>query len=206
VNSYYCNYVKRLLDVFVATAVLILTLPLLAIATAAVRMKLGSPVFFQQERPGLHAQPFRMVKLRTMTDERNAAGRLLTDDRRLTTLGRVLRATSIDELPELLNVLKGDMSLVGPRPLLTQYLERYSPEQARRHEVKPGITGLAQVSGRNALSWEEKFRLDVYYVDHCSFLLDLNIICRTFSKLVSREGITQPGHATAEEFKGGVAL
>ena len=201
-NGYYRQHGKRVVDVVVAAVALALALPLLAIAAVAVRMKLGSPVFFHHERPGLRAHPFRLIKLRTMTDECDVAGQLLPDHRRLTIMGRMLRATSIDELPELLNVLKGHMSLVGPRPLLMQYRGRYTDEQARRHEVKPGITGLAQVNGRNALSWEEKFRLDVYYVDHCSFLLDLSILCKTVWILVSRDGITQPGHATAAEFMG----
>jgi len=159
-------------------------------------------VLFGQKRPGLHGQPFRIFKFRTMTDARAADGSPLPDEQRLTRLGRFLRASSLDELPELFNVLRGEMSLVGPRPLLMQYLERYSPEQSRRHDVLPGITGWVQVNGRNALTWEDKFRLDVWYVDHWSFWLDLKILFLTFSKVFKREGISQPGHATMEEFMG----
>ncbi len=157
---------------------------------------------FRQQRPGLHGRPFLLLKFRTMTDARDASGTLLPDAARLTAFGRFLRAASLDELPELLNVLKGDMSLVGPRPLLMQYLGRYTPEQARRHEVRPGITGWAQVNGRNAISWEEKFRLDVWYVDHQSLWLDIRIIAMTIGKILKREGISHPGQATMEEFTG----
>jgi lipopolysaccharide/colanic/teichoic acid biosynthesis glycosyltransferase len=167
-----------------------------------VRLRLGAPVFFRQQRPGLHGRPFTILKFRTMRDAVDAGGSPLPDAERLTRLGKFLRSTSLDELPELLNVLGGDMSLVGPRPLLMQYLERYTPEQARRHEVRPGITGWAQVNGRNAITWERKFELDVWYVDHRSFLLDLRILARTLAGVVRREGITQPGSATAEEFRG----
>jgi len=163
-----------------------------------VRATLGSPVLFRQSRPGKHGKTFTILKFRTMR-----IGGIGDDDAgRLTRIGRRLRSLSLDELPELWNVFRGDMSLVGPRPLLMQYLDRYTPEQARRHEVKPGITGLAQVSGRNGLSWEEKFRLDVWYVDHCSFALDMKILAKTVWKLIVREGINQPGHATAAEFMG----
>jgi lipopolysaccharide/colanic/teichoic acid biosynthesis glycosyltransferase len=165
-----------------------------------VRLRLGSPILFYQERPGLHGKPFFMVKFRTMTDARDATGALKPDGERLTAFGRFLRSTSLDELPELWNVVKGEMSLVGPRPLLMRYLERYSPEQARRHEVAPGITGWAQVNGRNALSWDEKFTLDVWYVDNWSVALDFRILWMTISKVVRREGISQTGEATMEEF------
>lgn len=161
---------------------------------------MGTPVLFRQKRPGLNGKPFELLKFRTMRDERDENGGLLPDEKRLNGFGLFLRSSSLDELPELLNVLKGDMSLVGPRPLLMQYLERYTPEQARRHEVKPGITGWAQVNGRNALSWEEKFKLDVWYVDNMSLWFDIKIILLTIWKIIKREGISQPGHATAEEF------
>jgi lipopolysaccharide/colanic/teichoic acid biosynthesis glycosyltransferase len=168
-----------------------------------VRMVHGAPVLFRQMRPGYHGKPFYIYKFRTMSDARDGRGSLLPDAQRLTRLGRFLRSTSLDELPELFNVLRGEMSLVGPRPLLMQYLDRYTPEQARRHDVLPGITGWAQVNGRNALTWEDKFRLDVWYVDHWSPGLDLRIILITLGKVLKREGISQPGHATAEEFMGG---
>ena len=193
---------KRTFDLLAAGMGTIALCPLLFIVGLLVRIKLGSPILFRQVRPGLHAVPFEVLKFRTMNDSRDREGRLLPDSSRLTSLGRFLRATSLDEFPELLNVIKGDMSLVGPRPLLMEYLERYTPEQARRHEVKPGITGWAQVNGRNALSWEEKFSLDVWYVDHQSFPLDLKILFLTIVKVFKREGISQPGHVTAEEFGG----
>jgi len=193
---------KRLFDFCVAAfALLLLAVPLFCLAIL-VRTKLGSPVVFVQTRPGKDGKPFRMVKFRTMTDERGADGTLLPDAERLTRFGRLLRATSLDELPELWNVLKGDMSLVGPRPLLMEYLPLYSPEQARRHEVRPGVTGWAQVNGRNALSWEEKFALDVWYVDHQSFCLDLRILWLTVRKVLVREGISASGEATMSRFTG----
>jgi lipopolysaccharide/colanic/teichoic acid biosynthesis glycosyltransferase len=164
---------------------------------------LGRPVLFRQQRPGLGGKPFTIYKFRTMTDERDDQGKLLPDADRLTAFGRFLRSTSLDELPELFNVLKGDMSLVGPRPLLMEYLPRYTTEQMRRHEVRPGITGWAQVNGRNALTWEEKFQMDVWYVEHCSFWLDLKILWLTFIALVKREGITAQEHATMPKFMGG---
>ena len=176
--------------------------PLLLILALLVRVKHGPPAFFCQQRPGLRGKPFQMLKFRTMTNERDAKGNLLPDEQRLTAFGKFLRRTSLDELPGLINVLKGDMSLVGPRPLLMEYLPLYSPEQARRHEVRPGITGWAQVNGRNALSWEEKFILDVWYVDNQSFWLDIKICWMTFIKVFQREGISQQGHATMEKFKG----
>lgn len=193
---------KRCFDVAVSGAALILLSPLFALLALLVRLRLGSPVFFRQMRPGLLGKPFSMVKFRTMTDARDAEGRLLPDGERLTPFGRFLRSTSLDELPELWNVLRGDMSLVGPRPLLLAYLDRYSPEQARRHEVRPGITGLAQVNGRNALTWEEKFRLDVVYVDTWTFGLDLRILAKTVVAVLRREGIAAEGQSTVEEFRG----
>jgi sugar transferase EpsL len=176
--------------------------PVLALVALLVRLKLGAPLLFRQQRPGLHGKPFTLYKFRTMTDARDAQGRRLPDAERLTPFGRFLRSTSLDELPELFNVLKGEMSLVGPRPLLMRYLDRYTPEQARRHAVKPGITGWAQVNGRNALTWEEKFALDVWYVDHQSLWLDVKILAMTVWQVLKREGISQPGHATMEEFRG----
>jgi len=193
---------KRSFDVVVSGAALILFSPLFALLALLIRLCLGSPVLFRQVRPGLLGRPFVMVKFRTMTDATDAEGRLLPDGERLTPFGRFLRSTSLDELPELWNVLRGDMSLVGPRPLLTAYLERYSPEQARRHEVRPGITGLAQVNGRNALTWAEKFRLDVEYVDTWTFALDLRILAKTVVAVLRREGIAEPGQSTVEEFRG----
>lgn len=198
----YRRYGKRALDVTIVLLALILMLPVALFVALVVRLKLGSPVLFRQPRPGLDGQPFEMLKFRTMTDARDASGRLLPDAERLTTAGRLLRASSLDELPELINVLKGEMSLVGPRPLLVRYLERYTPEQMRRHEVRPGITGWAQVNGRNSLSWEEKFALDIYYVDHCSLWLDLKILLLTVQKTLARDGISQEGSATMEEFFG----
>jgi lipopolysaccharide/colanic/teichoic acid biosynthesis glycosyltransferase len=193
---------KRLIDVVLSlVAMVILAIPLAGLAWL-VRVQLGGPVFFFQVRPGRHGRLFRMVKFRTMTDARTPDGRLLPDVYRLTGLGRFLRATSLDELPELWNVLRGDMSLVGPRPLLEEYLPLYSREQARRHEVRPGITGWAQVHGRNALSWEDKFKLDVWYVDHRSTWLDLQILGLTINKVLAREGITAAGEATMPRFSG----
>ena len=193
---------KRLLDFIAALLGLIaLALPLLLLM-ALIRRKLGSPVFFTQVRPGMHGKPFKMVKFRSMTSERGTDGELLPDAVRLTPFGRFLRSTSLDELPELWNVLKGDMSLVGPRPLLMEYLPLYSPEQARRHEVRPGITGWAQVNGRNAISWEDKFKLDVWYVDHCSLWLDIKILWLTVKKVLVREGISAAGEATMGKFTG----
>ncbi|MEZ2295904.1 sugar transferase [Variovorax sp. RCC_210] len=193
---------KRLFDIVVASfALLLLGLPLLFL-TWQVRRKLGSPAFFRQTRPGLKGRPFNMVKFRTMTDARGVDGQLLPDAERLTPFGRFLRASSLDELPELWNVLKGDMSLVGPRPLLMDYLPLYSHEQARRHEVRPGITGWAQINGRNALSWEEKFKLDVWYVDNRSMWLDIKILWLTVRKVLVRDGISAAGEATMSRFTG----
>lgn len=201
-QSVYRRLGKRVLDLVIALMALVQFLPLLLAVALLVRVRLGSPVFFQQRRPGLHGRPFLLIKFRSMTDIRDAQGRLLPDAERLPPFGRFLRSTSLDELPELWNVLRGDMSFVGPRPLLMQYLERYSPEQARRHEVRPGITGWAQVNGRNALTWAEKFALDVWYVDHISPALDLRILWLTLRTVLRREGISQDGQATAAEFEG----
>ena len=194
---------KRLFDILVAATLLLLTLPLMLATALAVRLALGAPVLLRQTRPGKGGIPFLFFKFRTMTEERDGAGRLLPDERRLTPFGRWLRATSFDELPQLVNVLKGDMSLVGPRPLLMEYISLYSPQQARRHEVRPGITGWAQVNGRNALSWEERFRLDVWYVDHRSLLLDLHILLLTVLRVFQARGVAQPGQATMTRFTGG---
>lgn len=193
---------KRVFDFVLALCgVIVLALPLVALIWL-VRRKLGSPVFFRQVRPGMHGQPFEMMKFRTMTSECGPDGQLLPDAIRLTPFGRFLRATSLDELPELWNVLKGDMSLVGPRPLLMEYLPLYSPEQARRHEVRPGITGWAQVNGRNAISWADKFALDVWYVDHRSLWLDMKILWLTVRKVLVRDGISAAGEATMPKFEG----
>jgi len=198
----YARFGKRLVDLLIAVPLLVLCLPVIGILWLTVRVKLGSPVFFRQQRPGLHGRPFTMVKFRTMTDARDTAGALLPDAARLPPFGQFLRRTSLDELPELWNVVKGDMSLVGPRPLLMRYLDRYTPEQARRHEVRPGITGWAQVNGRNAISWEEKFALDVWYVKHVSWGLDLRILLMTLGKVLRKDGINQDGQTTMEEFFG----
>ena len=191
---------KRWFDLLAIAMVLPLLFPIFVLLWCLVRWDLGSPVLFFQTRPGLQGEPFRIVKFRTMTNCCDEEGCLLPDAQRLTRLGRFLRATSLDELPELINVITGKMSIVGPRPLLMQYLGRYSPDQARRHEVKPGITGWAQVNGRNSISWEEKFRLDVWYVDNWSFGLDLKIILMTVLNVIKREGITAAGEATMPEF------
>jgi lipopolysaccharide/colanic/teichoic acid biosynthesis glycosyltransferase len=193
---------KRLFDACAALVLLsLLAVPLLVLVLL-IRLRLGSPVFFRQMRPGLQGKPFEMVKFRTMTDASDSHGLLLPDGQRMTPLGRWLRATSLDELPELWNVLRGDMSLVGPRPLLMEYLPLYSSEQARRHEVLPGVTGWAQVNGRNAIDWEQRFALDVWYVDHRSFWLDLRILWLTVRKVLQREGISAQGEATMPKFRG----
>ena len=201
-NGLMVNTMKHFTDFTAAFLALLLLSPLLLILIVLVRLKLGSPIFFTQVRPGLHGKPFKMIKFRTMTDARDADGNLLPDNIRLTAFGRFLRSTSLDELPELWNVLKGDMSLVGPRPLLMEYLPLYTAEQARRHQVRPGITGWAQINGRNAISWEEKFRLDVWYVDHQSFWLDLKILALTLKKVFVREGISAKDEATMPKFTG----
>ncbi|MDF7806155.1 sugar transferase [Pontiellaceae bacterium B12219] len=193
---------KRIFDIFISFSVLLLLFPLIWVTALFVRIKLGSPVLFKQVRPGLNGEQFTMVKFRTMADGLDTDGNPFPDEQRLTKFGKFLRASSLDELPELWNVLRGDMSLVGPRPLLMEYLPLYSKEQARRHEVRPGITGWAQVNGRNAISWEEKFEYDVWYVDHQSFWLDLKILFLTVKKVFVREGISADDHVTMEKFKG----
>jgi lipopolysaccharide/colanic/teichoic acid biosynthesis glycosyltransferase len=193
---------KRILDLVLVLGTLPLWLPLLALLALLVRRGMGSPVFFRQRRPGLGGRIFGLLKFRTMTEAKDASGRLLPDAQRLTPFGRWLRATSLDELPELLNVLRGEMSLVGPRPLLVQYLDRYSSEQARRHELPPGLTGWAQINGRNAVNWEDRLRMDVWYVDHRSVLLDLRILVSTVIKVFLRQGISAAGEATMPEFMG----
>jgi len=193
---------KRLFDVSAAAAGLLVLSPAIALTALAIRVRMGRPVLFRQIRPGLDGRPFELLKFRTMRDALDAEGLPLPDANRLTPLGSFLRASSLDELPQLWNVLRGDMSLVGPRPLLMEYLPLFTSEQARRHEVRPGITGWAQVNGRNAVSWERKFELDVWYVDNRTFLLDLRILGLTLLRAFRREGISQPGHATAERFRG----
>ena len=196
---------KRVLDVVAASIAIVLLSPVLLGVAIVVRLRLGHPVLFRQTRPGLHGRPFRLYKFRTMRDGAGANGEELPDAERLTRVGRFLRSTSLDELPELFNVLRGDMSLVGPRPLLMEYLPLYSAEQSRRHAVRPGITGWAQVNGRNAVAWPERFTLDVWYVDHCSLGLDLRILFRTVRGVVRREGISEPGEATMTKFDGNAA-
>lgn len=193
---------KRFIDINAAVFGLLLLSPIILLLMLLIYLKLGFPVLFSQTRPGLHNKPFRMVKFRTMTDTCDAKGELLPDSIRLTSFGKFIRASSLDELPELWNVLKGDMSMVGPRPLLMEYLPYYTSEQARRHEVRPGITGWAQVNGRNAISWEEKFKLDTWYVDNQSFQLDLKILLLTIKKVLVREGISAAGEATMPKFTG----
>lgn len=193
---------KCSVDLLVAAMGLLVLSPLLVLVAIAVRLNMGAPVLFRQVRPGYKGRPFTLLKFRTMTDGRDASGRVLPDGARLTALGRWLRRSSLDELPELWNVLQGEMSLVGPRPLLMQYLDRYTPEQARRHEVQPGITGWAQIKGRNALTWEEKFKLDLWYVEHCNFTLDARILACTFWQTLKGAGISRNGHATMPEFHG----
>jgi sugar transferase EpsL len=193
---------KRLFDLCIAVPSLVVLFPFIAVIAALVRLTLGSPVFFRQLRPGLNGQPFNLIKFRTMSEARGARGDLLPDSQRLTSLGRFLRTTSLDELPELFNVIKGNMSLVGPRPLLMEYLERYNAQQAKRHDVKPGITGLAQINGRNAITWEQRFALDVQYVEKSSLWLDLRILLLTVIKVMKREGISAQGHSTMPYFLG----
>jgi sugar transferase EpsL len=193
---------KRLFDLAFSLAGVILLSPFLLIIAILIWVKTGRPILYKQQRPGYKGKPFAIYKFRTMTDKHDPAGNLLPDSKRLTALGRFLRSTSLDEFPEIFNILKGDMSWVGPRPLLMQYLGRYSKEQMRRHDVLPGVTGWAQVNGRNTLSWQEKFRLDVWYVDHWRFWLDIQILWMSVWKVLRREGISQDGHATAEEFMG----
>jgi lipopolysaccharide/colanic/teichoic acid biosynthesis glycosyltransferase len=194
--------VKRLFDIIASLTGLVLLSPVLIFCALAIRLKMGSLVLFRQQRPGLGGKGFILYKFRTMTDQRDQTGRLLPDEQRLPAFGRFLRSTSLDELPELFNVLRGNMSIVGPRPLMMKYLDRYTPEQARRHEVKPGITGWAQINGRNAITWEEKFKLDVWYVDNWSPLLDIKIILKSIWLVITRQGVTQQDRATVDEFMG----
>jgi sugar transferase EpsL len=201
----YARFGKRALDLVAASLGIVLLLPLAACVAALIWCVLGSPVLFRQRRPGLHGVPFTLIKFRSMADGYDSSGRVLPDSERLTTLGRWLRGASLDEIPELWNVVTGEMSLVGPRPLLMKYLPLYTPEQARRHDVRPGITGLAQVSGRNGLTWDERFALDVAYVEHCSLGLDLTILARTAHAVLSRRGIVQPGRATVDDFQGSMS-
>ena len=201
-NNFYRRWGKRPFDIIASSFILLISLPIYAILSILIYTKLGHPILFRQQRPGLHSKPFTILKFRTMTDGRDADGNLLSDAERLTTFGRFLRNSSLDELPELLNVLKGEMSLVGPRPLLMHYLALYTPEQNRRHDLRPGITGWAQINGRNALAWEEKFKMDVWYVDNNTFWLDIKIILQTIIKTVKRDDISQEGQATVIYFTG----
>lgn len=203
-NNMYAAYIKRILDILLSFIAIVILSPILVLLAGLVRIWLGSPVLFIQERPGKNEKIFKLCKFRSMTDEKNSKGNLLPDEQRLTRFGRFLRASSLDELPELFNILKGDMSIVGPRPLLVRYLNRYSDSQKRRHEVRPGITGLAQVNGRNGLSWEKRFEYDVWYVDHISFLLDVKIIFKTIKVVFTRSGISSSTSATMEEFWGNI--
>lgn len=193
---------KRLFDIIISSLLIVLFSPLFLLISGLVYWKLGRPILFKQQRPGLKGNIFVLRKFRTMRNSTDAAGNLLSDSERLTPFGRFLRSSSLDELPELWNVFKGEMSLVGPRPLLVEYLPIYSPQQMRRHDTKPGITGWAQINGRNAISWEEKFNYDIWYVDNVTLLLDIKILCTTVFKIFQRTGITQEGHATVEKFKG----
>lgn len=202
-QTFYEKYIKRILDVLLSSCALLVLSPIIGITAILVRFKLGSPVVFSQERPGKDEKIFRLYKFRTMTDERDpATGELLPDEVRLTSFGKALRATSVDELLELVNIIRGDMSIVGPRPLLVRYLSRYNDRQKHRHDVRPGLTGYAQANGRNALTWEEKFEMDVYYVENVSFLLDVKIIFQTVKAVLCRSGICSENSATMEEFMG----
>lgn len=198
----YAKYFKRIIDFILALIVLIILTPVLLIIVILIRIKLGTPVIFKQERPGLHEKIFTLYKFRTMTDARDEDGNLLPDDMRLTRFGKILRSTSLDELPELFNVLKGDMAIVGPRPLLVKYLPLYNEQQKHRHDVRPGFTGYAQVNGRNAISWKEKFQLDIYYIKHLTFAMDIKIILKTVRVVLFKEGITSQTYVTMEEFTG----
>ena len=203
INNLYRRYIKRLLGFLIAFFSLVCLSPLILVVTVWLHFaNKGAGAFFIQERPGKDGKIFKIIKFKTMTDERDSMGELLPDAERLTRVGRFVRSTSIDELPQLLNVLKGDMALIGPRPLLVRYLPLYSPEQARRHEVRPGITGWAQCHGRNTVSWAERFNLDIWYVDHCTFMTDLKIILITIKKVMARDGISQKGQETMEAFNG----
>ena len=198
----YKKYIKRILDFFVSFLSIIVLSPIFIIVWILVKTKLGTPVIFKQERPGLNEKIFTLYKFRTMTDEKDENGKLLSDEIRLTKFGKILRSTSLDELPELFNILKGDMSLVGPRPLLVKYLPLYNDKQKHRHDVRPGLTGLAQINGRNSITWEEKFDLDLKYIQNISFIEDVNIIIKTVIKVFKRDGITQENNATMEAFTG----
>ncbi|THB79325.1 MAG: sugar transferase [Desulfobulbaceae bacterium] len=193
---------KRIIDLVIASLSLVLFMPALIFIYLQIRIRLGSPVFFIQQRPGLRGSPFNLIKFRSMRDETDATGKLLSDEQRMTPFGSFLRSTSLDELPELINVLRGDMSIVGPRPLLMEYLPLYNKEQARRHEVRPGITGWAQVNGRNSLDWPERLKMDVYYVDNHNLGLDLKIILMTVKQVLSRQGVSEEGHVTMSKFRG----
>ena len=193
---------KRIIDLVIASLSLVLFMPALIFIYLQIRIRLGSPVFFIQQRPGLRGSPFNLIKFRSMRDETDATGKLLSDEQRMTPFGSFLRSTSLDELPELINVLRGDMSIVGPRPLLMEYLPLYNKEQARRHEVRPGITGWAQVNGRNSLDWPERLKMDVYYVDNHNLGLDLKIILMSVKQVLSRQGVSEEGHVTMSKFRG----
>jgi undecaprenyl phosphate N,N'-diacetylbacillosamine 1-phosphate transferase len=201
-DGIYKRYIKRLMDIALSLLAIIILSPVLLIVAILVRVKLGSPVIFKQKRPGFNEKIFTLYKFRTMTDEKDENGELLSNDIRLTKLGRILRATSLDELPELFNILKGDMSIIGPRPLLIEYLSLYNEKQKHRHDVRPGLSGLAQVNGRNAISWDEKFDYDVEYVESISFLLDVKLIVQTFFKVFRREGVNKSENITMDKFKG----
>ncbi|MFE0441025.1 sugar transferase [Aerococcus sp. NPDC058936] len=201
-NSVYTRYIKRFLDILISLVAIIVLSPVLIIVAILVRIKLGSPILFRQQRPGMNEKVFDMMKFRSMTDETDAEGNLLPDDVRLTTFGKKLRATSLDELPELFNILKGDMSLIGPRPLLVKYLPLYNDEQSKRHLVRPGLTGFAQVNGRNAQTWKQRFAYDVEYVEKVSFVFDIAVLFRTVITVLRREGVSEEGMATKESFKG----
>jgi sugar transferase EpsL len=201
-QNYKMPITKRLLDIILSVAILLISSPIILIVSLIIWITHGRPIFFYHERPGIQGKPFNLIKFRSMQNATDKNGNLLPDSERITRFGQFIRKTSIDELPELINVLRGDMSLVGPRPLLMQYLSRYSEEQFRRHEVLPGVTGWAQVNGRNAISWEEKFMLDLWYIDHWSFWLDIKILFMTIWNVISGEGISQPGRATMDEFMG----
>lgn len=201
-RTFYDKYIKRIIDFLLSLIGIIILSPVLLIVSIMVRTKLGSPILFKQERPGLNGKIFKMYKFRTMTNETDENGELLPDEFRLTKFGKFLRSSSLDELPEMFNILKGDMSIVGPRPLLVKYLPLYSERQSHRHDVRPGLTGYAQVNGRNAISWEEKFELDIFYVNNSSFMVDLMIFFKTIKKVFDREGISSGTSVTMEEFKG----
>lgn len=198
----YCNYLKRILDILICITGLIFISPILLVVALLVKIKLGSPIIFKQERPGLHGEIFKLYKLRTMTNEKNDSGELLNDEARLTEFGKKLRASSLDELPEIFNIIIGDMSIVGPRPLMVKYLPLYSEKQKRRHDVRPGLTGLAQISGRNAITWTERFNKDIEYVDNISLKLDMYIFLKTIYYVLKREGINSDTSATMEDFTG----